>query len=291
MMKGGNRRFFESLLVRNVLAALGGGGEFRVQKGQGRILLFSEKRTDEAAARDALSKTFGVDSLSFPIQSKAEIKEIESAVLTGSERLSGKSIKVDTKRSDKGFPLTSPQVNAIVGRALVGAGCSVDLDNPDVTVSIEILRGKALIFTERFKGPSGLPISSSGKVLSLLSGGIDSPVSSWMMMKRGCVVDFLHLHTLPTNREVMDSKMIRILRTLRSYEASILSSSVVIFTALFSLMFLGEKISLNQWLGILTMIIGFSLVQVRKGRLDAIYRRIFRKPQPIESSNKKEAVH
>jgi O-acetylserine/cysteine efflux transporter len=79
------------------------------------------------------------------------------------------------------------------------------------------------------------------------------------------------------------------LRTLRSYEASILSSSVVIFTALFSLMFLGEKISLNQWLGILTMIIGFALVQVRKGRLDMLYRRIFRKHEPTDDLNKKEA--
>ncbi len=229
MIKGGNRRFFESLLVRNVLANLGG-GEFKVRKESGRILLKSEKFTDETAARNIISKTFGVDSLSFPVQSIADIKEIEAAVLAGSGALSGKSIKVDTKRSDKGFPMTSPQVNSIVGRALVEAGCSVDLDNPDVTVSIEILPGRALIFTEKFRGPSGLPVGSSGNVLSLLSGGIDSPVSSWMMMKRGCVVDFLHLHQSPTNREVMDSKMARILRTLRAFSPAPLRIHVAPYT-------------------------------------------------------------
>jgi tRNA uracil 4-sulfurtransferase len=219
MIKGGNRRFFENLLVRNALSALGGGGGkgFRVQKSGGRILLRSDDTGDEAAAREALTRTFGVDSVTFPLEAGADIGDIERTALLDAGRMAGKSIKVDTKRSDKSFHLTSPQVNSIVGKALVGAGCSVDLDNPDITVSIEILRGKALVFTGRHYGPGGLPVGSSGKVLSLLSGGIDSPVSSWMMMKRGCSVDFLHLHSSPRNSEVMESKMARILAILRAY--------------------------------------------------------------------------
>ncbi len=230
MIKGGKRRFFEDMLVRNVLSALGGGAGFRVRKRHGRILLYSDDYADADGARIALSRTFGVDSLSFPREAKADIGEIESAVLADSARLAGKSIKVDAKRSDKGFPLTSPQVNALVGRALVEAGCSVDLDNPDITISIEILKGKALIFTEKFRGPGGLPVGSAGDVLSLLSGGIDSPVSSWMMMKRGCAVDFLHLHSSPRNLDVMESKMVRILRILRAYSPAPLRLHVAPYT-------------------------------------------------------------
>ena len=217
MIKGGKRRFFENLLIRNALAALGGGRDFRVSKGGGRILLRSDAHEDAAAAREALTRTFGTDSVTFPREAKADMADIERTALMDASRMVGKSIRVDAKRSDKSFPLTSPQVNSVIGKALVGAGCTVDLENPDITVSIEILQGKALVFTERYHGPGGLPVGSSGKVLSLLSGGIDSPVSSWMMMKRGCAVDFLHLHSSPENKDVMESKMSRILRVLRTY--------------------------------------------------------------------------
>jgi len=309
MIKGGNRRFFESLLVRNVLAALGKGSGFRVQKEAGRILLYTEDNIDLAGARDALSRTFGVDSLSFPRQSTADINGIESAVLADSARLAGKSIKVDTKRSDKGFPLTSPQVNALVGRALVEAGCSVDLDNPDITVSIEILRNKALVFTERFRGPSGLPVGSSGKVLSLLSGGIDSPVSSWMMMKRGCTVDFLHLHSSPTNRDVLDSKIVRIMRTLRAYSPATLRLHIAPYTEFYKRsLSLDPRIelvvfrrflfhlanSLSDRCGYKGVVTGDSVGQVASQTLDNIFASddaaaipVFR---PLAGMNKQEII-
>lgn len=216
MMKGGNRKHFESLLISNLLAALGP-ARFRARKGPGRILLSSDSCSDASFVRGALTRTFGVDSVSFPRQAKADIADIEKTVMEGAAALRGKAICVDTKRADKSFPLTSPQVNSIIGKALVGSGSSVDLDNPDTTVSIEILPKEALVFTERFKGPGGLPAGSSGRILSLLSGGIDSPVSSWMMMKRGCITDMLHLHSSPRNRDVLDSKMKRILEILRPY--------------------------------------------------------------------------
>lgn len=220
MIKGGNRRRFESLLVRNILASLGGAGGFKIRRSPGRILLSSDSYDDMPAAREALSRTFGVDAFSFPKSVRPDIAEIERTVLEGSESLAGKAIRVDARRSDKSFHLTSPEINRIIGRALVEAGCTVDLENPEATVSIEVLPKEALVFTERLRGPSGLPVGSSGKVLSLLSGGIDSPVSSWMMMKRGCTVDFLHLHSSRANSDVMDSKMARILSTLRKCSPS-----------------------------------------------------------------------
>ncbi|MFZ5501315.1 MAG: tRNA sulfurtransferase, partial [Candidatus Micrarchaeota archaeon] len=121
--------------------------------------------------------------------------------------LKGKKIRVSAKRSDKSFPMGSQDINRVIGASLVEAGCGVDLKNPEATVFIEILPGRALISTEKIRGPGGLPVGSSGKLLSLLSGGIDSPVSSWLMMKRGCTVDLLHLHQSPQNKDVLDTKM------------------------------------------------------------------------------------
>jgi thiamine biosynthesis protein ThiI len=137
---------------------------------------------------------------------------------------------VETKRSDKTFPLKSQQINEKVGAALVKAGCTVDLENPERTIFIDVLESEALISFEKIKGPGGLPVGSSGRMISLLSGGIDSPVSSWLMMKRGCEVDFLHLHQFPDNKDVGKSKMVRILRTLREYSPKKLRMFAVPYT-------------------------------------------------------------
>jgi thiamine biosynthesis protein ThiI len=222
-IKGGNRRLFESLLINNMLAALDAVGRFRAVKGAGRVFLSSEADFDEQALTASLTRTFGVDYVTFPRQTKPDIEDITKTVLSLSGSLAGKAVRVDTKRSDKRFPLTSPGVNQIIGKALVDAGCSVDLDNPERTVHIEIVHDRALIYLERLKGPGGLPVGSSGKVLSLLSGGIDSPAASWLMMKRGCVTDFLHLHQSPANKDVMESKMARLVQALRRYSPRKLS--------------------------------------------------------------------
>lgn len=214
ILKGRNRGFFESLLVKNIRSSLEHAGRFDIAKKEGRILVSAE---DEDAAKDALMKTFGVDSILPSIPAKPDIKDIESVVLSHSDHLVGKAIKVETRRADKRFKTTSPRVNEIIGKALVDSGCRVDLTNPDETVFIEILSDRALISFERHKGLGGLPVGSSGRVLSLLSGGIDSPVSSWLMMKRGCTVDFLHVHSFAENKDIRDSKMMKIIEAIREY--------------------------------------------------------------------------
>ncbi|MDD5171942.1 MAG: tRNA 4-thiouridine(8) synthase ThiI [Candidatus ainarchaeum sp.] len=215
--KGGNRRLFENMLIRNALASLAPLGSFKAQRRGGRVLLSSEKEHDADAVKSALTKTFGIDAITISIPAKPDIKEIETAVLAHSSDLVGHSIRVEAKRSDKMFSLTSQQINETIGAALVNAGCTVDLENPERTIFINILPQEALISFERIRGPGGLPVGSGGKMISLLSGGIDSPVSSWMMMKRGCEVDFLHLHQFPDNKDVRNSKMMRILQKLREY--------------------------------------------------------------------------
>jgi len=217
MMKGGNRRLFVQSLVDNMLASLSSLAKFKAKRLQGRVILTSEQPYDSEAAMKILSRTFGVSHVSAPMEAKKDIADIEKAVLTKAPALKGKKIKVATLRSDKAFPMKSQEINTVIGKALVDAGCGVDLKNPEATVFVEILKDKALIFTEKLRGPGGLPIGSSGRLLSLLSGGIDSPASSWLMMKRGCTLDFLHLHQSASNKDVVETKMKDILSSLARY--------------------------------------------------------------------------
>jgi thiamine biosynthesis protein ThiI len=214
ILKGRNRGSFERLLLQNISSSMAHLGKFDIVKKEGRILISAE---DEGAARLALMKTFGIDSVSLSVQAKPDMDDIESVVLSHSKHLAGKKIKVETKRAYKKFPFTSPHVNVVVGKALVDAGCTVDLESPDETIFVEILSDRALVSFERHKGLGGLPVGASGKVLSLLSGGIDSPVSSWLMMKRGCTVDFLHMHSFAANKDIHDSKIAEIIKSIRQY--------------------------------------------------------------------------
>jgi thiamine biosynthesis protein ThiI len=103
-----------------------------------------------------------------------------------------------TKRADKRFPLPSPAVNAWLGaRVQAATGAPVDLRHPALTIAVELLPGRAFFALEKVAGAGGLPVGTSGRVLALLSGGIDSPVAAWRMMRRGCRVDFVHFHSAP----------------------------------------------------------------------------------------------
>ncbi len=214
MLKGRNRKHFEDILVRSIRSSLIRLGKFHIVKDNGRILVSGD---DKSLALKALMNVFGIDLLFVSVSTDRNIDAIQAAVLSERCRFLGKSIKVSTKRADKTFHLSSQQVNESVGKALVDIGCRVDLTNPDVTIFIEILPDKALISLEKYRGFGGLPVGSSGPVLSLLSGGIDSPVSSWLMMKRGCDVDFIHLHALPSNSDAKNSKILDTVRLLKAY--------------------------------------------------------------------------
>ncbi|MBU0591610.1 tRNA 4-thiouridine(8) synthase ThiI [Candidatus Micrarchaeota archaeon] len=202
LLKGKNQRFFEDILLGNIKSALSEFGDVRPVSKRGRILV---SVSDEVRAKQKLMSVFGVDSILISV--KCDREHIIEKVLSMADSFKGKSIRVHTKRCDKRFNLTSQQVNQIVGKALVEHGCSVDLDNPEHTVFIEILGDCALISFEKTKCFGGLPVGSSGPVLSLLSGGIDSPVSSWMMMKRGCSVDFMHMHQFSSAKQPEISKI------------------------------------------------------------------------------------
>ena len=129
------------------------------------------------------------------------------------------SFRVTTRRTDKNFPISKQKMNEDVGAAILEAtGKMVNLNHPDKTCFIDIVDGKAFVYTERFNGQSGLPVGVSGKVMSMLSGGIDSPVAAYYAMKRGAVVSFVHFHSVPYTNEASIEKVREMIEKLQVFQ-------------------------------------------------------------------------
>ncbi len=178
------RKYMEKTLMKNIEAQTGG----KAFKRASRIEVVGGNW-------EILSKVFGVVSWSPAKVVRADIDEIKEAALEIVKGSGASTFSVRAQRVTKDFPLTSPEINKIVGAFIVkNTGMKVDLEEPDIEVGIEIVGKKAYIFKERIKGPGGLPYGVEGKVLVLFSGGIDSPVSAWMMGRRGAEVGLYHMH-------------------------------------------------------------------------------------------------
>jgi len=205
-LKGGNRSRFVARLVDNLRAATAGLGVTHAQSLPGRIVLSlaDGAALDEIQAR--VATTFGVANFSCGVATALDLDAISDAAVAAASRAPMESFAIVTRRADKSFPLTSPQVNARVGEAVrLATGARVDLDEPAVAIAIEILPRAAFVSAGKMRGPGGLPVSISGRVTCLLSGGIDSPVAAHRMMQRGCRVGFIHFHGGPyTDRASRD---------------------------------------------------------------------------------------
>jgi len=217
--KGSNRPVFEKALVENIKWSLENNvGE--VLRLRGRVLVRLRPDVDSEKVKQALGRVFGIAWFTLAYESEQDIDTIVKEVLRrlAEHGIRARTFMVQTRRADKDFPYTSIEVNRMVGAKIVeSTGMDVDLENPGVTVFIELAGGKAYFYFEKIKGLGGLPVGVSGKVLSLLSGGLDSPVAAWLMMKRGCHVDFLHLHALRSMQELQGSKIVEIFRYLSSF--------------------------------------------------------------------------
>src|SRR5207253_620083 len=135
------------------------------------------------------------------------------------EGYSFKSFRIEARRGDKTFPHTSVEINQRVGAYVKQrSGARVDLENAELTCTIEVLDKHALIFLERLPGPGGLPVGTSGKVVVLLSGGIDSPVAAWKMIKRGCTPVFVHFHSFPYTNKESQEKAKQVAKLLSEYQ-------------------------------------------------------------------------
>jgi thiamine biosynthesis protein ThiI len=218
-LKGRNRPFFEKKLVENVRRVLKDLTDTRVERLQGR-LVFPIGDADPQKIAESLGKVFGISWFAFATVSEPTLDSLKRIVVEEASKITEKddTLKVEVKRADKKFPLTSLELSRVLGKTLVESlGIRISLKNPFKKVFVEVLKKEAYVFTERIRGPGGLPVGSSGRVLSLLSGGIDSPVASYLMMKRGCEVHYLHFHPFPDNSEAENSKIMEIVRKLLPY--------------------------------------------------------------------------
>ncbi|MPZ69619.1 MAG: tRNA 4-thiouridine(8) synthase ThiI [Actinobacteria bacterium] len=197
-LKGRNRMFFEDALVRNLRRALEGTGYKRVQRNYGRVLieLNPDADTEEVIAR--ASRVFGIAYVGAGVQVSAEIDEIKEASLALLQAEPFTSFAIRARRQNSRLEMKSNEINIEVGSHVQAAiEAPVDLSNPDATVWIELFDDGGVVFRRRVRGPGGLPVGTSGRMLALLSGGIDSPVAAWRMARRGAIVEFVHFHGQP----------------------------------------------------------------------------------------------
>jgi thiamine biosynthesis protein ThiI len=245
-LKGRNRRFFERQLQHNIREQLAGLGEIRVERLPGRLLAQlgtgADPPTDSehrvAMAVERLRTVPGIAYFAPAYRTPKDIEAIKEAVVeklvlspstslevrpgAGLDGRSYRSFKTETRRADKRFPLTSPEINAAVGGHVQAAtGWAVDLKNPEMVIHIELLFKEAFFYFERIEGIGGLPVGVSGTVGLLLSGGIDSPVASYYALKRGCNVITIHFHSGPFGDwQGSEDKIRRLVTALRPYGVS-----------------------------------------------------------------------
>jgi thiamine biosynthesis protein ThiI len=216
--KGANRPVFEKFLERSIRRSLRDLKSLRVFRLDQRLFV-SVEDGEAPRAMDGLAEVFGIVWYARVEKSALDYPEIlETSLRVVGKRERASSFRVSARRSDKTFPMGSQDLAKKLGEDIIERlGLKVDLTHPDVTVFVDVLRDRALVYSERVKGLAGLPVGASGRVLHLLSGGIDSPVAAWLMMKRGCRPTYLHFYLAPGPQAVLESKMVELFRSLERF--------------------------------------------------------------------------
>jgi tRNA uracil 4-sulfurtransferase len=218
-LKKGNRDFFENRLCSNINAVLEDCGVARVQRTSGRLLLPLKADADTSEIKLRLRRVFGIANFAEAWTCPQAVEEMESLAWNLMESRSFNSFRIQARRADKRFPHTSVEINQRVGAYIKErTSARVNLDHAELTCTIEVLDRHSLIYLDRVSGPGGLPVGSSGKVVVLLSGGIDSPVAAWKMAKRGCTPVFVHFHSFPYTNKESQEKAKQITRLLTNYQ-------------------------------------------------------------------------
>lgn len=218
-LKLGNRRFFEQQLRRNVLRATNKLGLKDVLRLSGRMLGILAPGADWEKIAAALRKIFGIAYFAPAVKLKQNLPEIKETAMQLLFDKKFASFKVAARRGQKHFPMTSPQINAEVGEYIRQRfPARVDLSQPDLTLYIEIVDNYALMYTGRVEGPGGLPVGTSEKAVCLISGGIDSPVAAYKMMKRGVKLIFVHFHSAPFTSPASQRNVERLVEMLNAYQ-------------------------------------------------------------------------
>ena len=221
VLKGLNRKSFEQKLMGNIRRRLAPLGNFRVYCLQSTVYVEGEEGADMDAAFEAMQQVFGVISLSraAPCEKNKEAIARLAIEYLRDEMESAKSFKVESKRSDKAFPMTSIELSQYVGGELADAypDTAVDVHDPELTVHIEVRDLAAYVHAAPVPGAGGMPVGSNGVAVTLLSGGIDSPVSTYMIAKRGVRLIPVHFFSFPYTSQQAKDKVIELGRQLTAY--------------------------------------------------------------------------
>jgi tRNA uracil 4-sulfurtransferase len=218
-LKGRNRPWFVQILVRNLKAALAGLDVTSVRSVMGRIEIELGNNASWNEARERVARVFGVANFSYAARGPHDFAGLAAAILPALKHETPASFRVSVRRADKRIPFTSPQIEREVGGLIkMQTGWRVDLERPELTIHIEMLPAHAFFFFGKEAGAGGLPTGTSGRLACLLSGGIDSPVAAYRMMRRGCSVLFIHFHSYPILSRASQDKVREIVRLLTSYQ-------------------------------------------------------------------------
>lgn len=207
-LKGRNRPRFERFLRAGLERALAPLGSVSVHRLRGRLLV----ELPDAAGFDAVARrlqtVFGVAYFSRADAAEPSLASIEKAVDAFVAEREFASFGIRARRADKSLPFTSSDLAVRLGRRVEErTGAKVDLDQPELWIEIHALSDTALLLHERVRGPGGLPVGSAGRAVSLISGGIDSPVASYQMLKRGCSLRYVHFHSAPFTSPASQAKV------------------------------------------------------------------------------------
>jgi thiamine biosynthesis protein ThiI len=226
-LKGKNRPWFLQRLVDNLRLALSDLAVSEVRAPLGRIEVVLGNDAAWPEVRERLTRMFGLANFSRAhrvrcnsAQGKAlDLEAIADALVNDLPTEPVESFRVRVRRADKRFPTPSPEVERILGMRVQDArGWKVDLSSPALTIGVELLHKEAFYYFGKIRGPGGMPVGTAGRVVALLSGGIDSPVAAWRMMRRGCTATFVHFHSYPFLERTSQDKARELAQILTRYQ-------------------------------------------------------------------------
>lgn len=221
-LKGQNRRMFEDLLIKSIKRKIHPFGEFEIQRAQSTIYIIPQDESiDLSDVSEALKKVFGIAAFSRAAIAEKDFEDIKRVTKEYlSERLSEvKTFKVEAKRADKAFPMKSPEICMLLGEYILDNfdNLTVDVNNPDIVVTVEIRDFGAYVRENQIKGAGGMPSGTAGRATILISGGIDSPVAAYMMAKRGLWLTAVHFASPPYTSERAELKVKNLLKKVSEY--------------------------------------------------------------------------
>ena len=224
-LKGRNRNYFVRKLKKNIETALSDLESVQLKSERDRMFLFADDQNDMKEAIKRLPAVFGIQSFSPVAKCEPTLEAIYKTALevVGSDETEDKTFKVEIRRTDKSFPYVTSELQQMIGGHVLSnfPELHVKMKKPDILLNVEIRQEGAFLTSKVYPGVAGMPVGSNGKSLLMLSGGIDSPVAGYLMMKRGVAIDAIHFESPPFTSELAKQKVIDLAEKLSSFGSAV----------------------------------------------------------------------